>query len=50
MKCNYRNCNTDLPEKESLGRNRKFCDSKCKRMEQYFREKDKRDEQGSNSN
>lgn len=45
MKCNYRNCNKDLPKQDGPGRKRYFCNSKCKRMEQYFREKDKNNEQ-----
>lgn len=41
MNCNYRNCGKEIQTKEGKGRNRKFCDNKCKSMEQYYRGKDK---------
>lgn len=40
MNCNYRNCGKEIELKEGKGRNRKFCDNKCKSMEQYYRGKD----------
>lgn len=39
MKCNYRNCQKELPIQEGYGRKRKFCNNNCKRMEQYYRGK-----------
>ena len=40
MICQYRNCNKELPEKVGAGRNKKFCNAKCKRMEFYFVKKE----------
>ena len=39
MNCKYRNCNKPLPEKVGAGRNKAFCNSKCKSMEQYHKAK-----------
>ena len=52
MNCKYRNCNKELPEKVGAGRNKAFCNSKCKSMEQYHKTKynnavnEKRETQG----
>lgn len=45
MNCLYRNCKKEIKPKNGAGRNRKFCDDKCKSMEQYYRGKDKKNEQ-----
>lgn len=42
MICNYRNCEKQLEEKEGRGRNKKFCNHKCKSMEQYHKNKEKK--------
>ena len=42
--CNYRNCD-ELPRPNNgKGRNRKFCNDKCKQMERYYRNKQKQTE------
>lgn len=45
MKCKYRNCDKELPKKEGGGRNKVFCDNKCKCMEQYYKTKSKQGKQ-----
>jgi len=43
--CKYRYCDKTPEPNEGKGRNRQFCNDKCKNMEQYYKRKDKENEQ-----